>query len=195
MIKIAYTTQLFYSKYNTRVLLSIKSNISPRHEYPYNYRKPKESLDNLKWCKENLNSFKIRDMYMGYRDTEYTWKQIIYINEEDKDKVLSKFDNIIEVTQPYDKEHKETLDVKQIIVVRKTLIYKKYKHTIYFKYDRHNELIPWIKKYFEDEDDNTYEIFDYIYSPKINLINDEHLDLIKLTWSNMIRCIRTIRLI
>jgi hypothetical protein len=198
-MKVFYTSKLFFKKYNTRIIIETKS----KHVFLLD-NNVKEVISEKKWCDKNLNDFKLKNFYWGKiinqidNTVEGTkWHQMIYISGEDqKKKLLKRYkDRVIEITQPYNNDHKESLDVRNITEIRSKLIYDKYQYCVYFKYDNDNSLANWLSAFFKDEDPTTYSLKIKRYTPTIYLKDEGHLITLKLMWQDKIDYVKTIRLI
>ena len=189
-----YTSKLFFGKYNTRIVIKTEG------ERLIRWVKPSEVIEVQTWCQTNLpnNSWKIRDYQKNCRNYtigEVTYYQNLYITDvAQTDQVLKKFGNsVIEVTQPLDQDHKNNLEIRNLLVVRSSLIYKKYQHVVYFKYDRTQELNNWLQTYFVDEPES--KLISHPYWPRLYLVDQTHLTTVKLMWQEKIDYIKTVQLL
>jgi hypothetical protein len=115
----------------------------------------------------------------------------------DKNKLILEFGTrILEITQPLNLDHEKSLDVRNLVVVRKNLLFNKYKYSVYFKYDPTHETWDWLKNFFQDETDyklvpSSNDITSYPVWPRIYLTDDTHLMSLKLMWQERIDYIKT----
>lgn len=202
-MKVFYTSKLFFKKYSTRVIIEITSNKKYKRKN-VSSKKIKEVADENTWCSKNLTDFKIKNFYWGKiindidNSVEGTrWHQAVYISDESqKKKLLKKYkDRVIEITQPYNNDHKESLDVRNITEVRSTLLYNKYKYVVYFNFDRDGSFTKWLLTFFKDEDPTTYSLKFKQRHPTVYLKDDDHLTTLKLMWQDKIDYIKTVHLI
>jgi hypothetical protein len=196
-MKINYTSRLFFQKFYFKVEILTICNSTNRYNN-YTGEKCQELSELRNWCKGNFKTgeYRISDYYNGKSvDGLVMFLQTVYLlNSLQKDKIIQKFGNSIQsITQPFDSEHQEQLDFRNEIVYRKNLIYKKYKYAVYFKYDRKNEIWKWLCEYTQDEKDML--INPGYFSPVVYMKDDEHLVMIKLSWSEKIKSIKTVHLI
>ena len=214
MIKVLYTRKLFFEKYSIKIIIRTESSIENRF-FKWDLSRqnyPKNELDDTKiWLDDNIGSlnYKMRDYYVSRKTKDFflsgdipdssnvgtIWDQMIYVNDDhQKDLIIGYFgDRVIEITQPFDKEHKDKLEVRNVTVVRSTLLYNKYQYVVYFKYDREKEVKKWLKTFFEDETGHLLYLNDY--SPRVYLRDDNHLTTIKLMWQDKIDHIKTVQLL
>lgn len=201
MIKTSYTPRLFFGKYNSKVtLLCVIPNKKSAKWRPF--RKPKELQNLHHWCKANFTSsdYIIKDHWIGNVDAVH-YNQMCYLsNNQDMQKLIKQFGaNIVEVTQPFDQAHNSQLDVRNIVVVRDTLLFSKYQCCVYFKYDPTQDTYKWLKNFFEDEagvklvpDPN--KDWPYAVWPRVYLENDAHLTTLKLMWQERIDYVKSVHL-
>jgi hypothetical protein len=100
---------------------------------------------------------------------------------------------IREITKPFDQDHLENLSVKNLVIVRQSLLHKKYQHVVYFKYDHKRELAPWLRDYAATESGIKVES-DGPWN-RVYMVDSSHFTLFQLTWPDRINYTKTIRLI
>lgn len=206
-MKVFYTSKLFFEKYSIKIIVRTESSSIKNRFFKWDPIKFQKQLSSSElystktWLDSTIGSenYKIRDYYVGFLDSDRrngtVWNQMIYVNSDhEKDSIIKYFgDRVIEVTQPLNKDHKDKLEIRNVISVRPNLIYNKYQYVVYFKYDRNKEVVNWLQTFFEDETGYLLNLNEY--SPKIYLCDDNHLTTIKLMWQEKIDHIKTIQLI
>jgi hypothetical protein len=200
VIKTNYTTKLFFGQYTTKI--TINTHIPGKKNYGYRFQKPKELRELHNYCKENfVDGYVVKDHWCG-ADDGVLFHQMIYLNNTfDRDALLARFGaRVLEITQPFDSDHKNSLEIRNLTVVRNILLYNKYQHCVYFKYDPTHNTYNWLKAFFKDEvghklvpDPNR----DYTYPvwPRVYLTDSTHLMSLKLMWSERIEYVKTVHLI
>lgn len=197
MIKTSYTTKLFFGKYNSRVIVVTRLS---KKNHRWRSPKPRELQALHTWCRDNLSEdgHIIKDHFCLFNeDTAY--QQMVYLsNPADRDLLLAHYGSqISEVTQPLDDSHKQQLEVRNLVVVRESLLYNRFKHCVYFKYDPTLETWRWLKTFFQDEEssklmpdpkhDASYPVW-----PRVYLEDDTHLTTLKLMWQERIDYVKTV---
>lgn len=195
-MKIQYTSRLFFGNYYIRVVVNTHSARSTR--YTFDWTKPDELLLLGDFCKVAFseNDYILKDRYVGPDvDGGIRFNQMLYLKTEDQlQKVIKTFgSSIVDITKPYDANHKDQLSIRNIVVVRDKLLYKKYQYAVYFKYDPKKEVWNWLRAYAKDETD--IKIDRISHWPRAYMIDDSHLTSIKLMWSEKIDYIKTVRLL
>lgn len=195
-MKIQYTSRLYFKDYYIRVLVHTVSMC--KHRYTFNWVKPDELLVLSDFCQTAFaeKSYIIKDRYIGQDlDGCCRFHQMIYLKTEDQLSTLMQTfgASIVEITKPYDQSHQEQLSVRNVVVVRDQLLYKKYQYVVYFKYDPKKEVWKWLTAYSKGESDMK---IDRMGSwPRVYLVDDLHLTSIKLMWPEQIDYMKTIRLL
>lgn len=200
MIKTSYTTKLFFGKYHTRVIVVTKTLNKTRR---YGQPKPTEIKDLHHWCSQHFqnNHYVIKDHFCQIHD-ESCYQQMVYLSDPvDREKLLANYGSrISELTQPLDEQHQDQLEVRNLVVVRNSLLYNRYRHSVYFKYDRTQETYRWLKTFFKDEPgcklmpDPKHDL-PYGIWPRVYLEDESHLTTLKLMWQDSIDYVKTVHLI
>ena len=139
-MKINYTSKLFYKKYAFKITLGFQ--VAKRHRYHRNKTMQPELQQVQDWCVATFGTqFKMINRGI-WGNQIYSCETSIYVSSEsDKDQVLQQYaSQVLEVWQPWDDSHLQALGVRNITQVRTRLIYNKYSHVIYFKYDKKQTL-------------------------------------------------------
>jgi hypothetical protein len=197
MIKINYTERLFYKQYDTKVVIEIRT--ASTRVWPA--RCP-ELTTLAEWVRDHLpsNSYKVTNRWHSHAPKGGNiWHTVIYVKDANhRDIILNHFGaQVISVTQPANNSHKDELDPFNITVARNTLIYKKFRYVVHFKYmgDQTVTLERWLCNYFKDQDSNTYKfVFDW-WSVKLYLAEQGDMATVKLSWHDQIQCIKTVMLV
>lgn len=200
MIKTNYSSKLFFGKYTTKITVS--TVVASKKRYSWGYPKPSEVFVLHNWCKDNFgDTYIIKDHYIQ-TNHGLAYHQMVYTsNSQDKDKLILQFGTrILEITQPLNQDHEKSLDVRNLVVVRKNLLYNKYKYSVYFKYDPTHETWNWLKAFFQDETDfklvpEANDTGSYPVWPRVYLVDDNHLMSLKLMWQERIDYIKTVELL
>jgi hypothetical protein len=200
MIKTNYSSKLFFGKYSTKITVS--TVVPSKKRYNYGYPKPPEVFVIHDWCKDNFEeSYLIKDHFIKTTN-DLQYHQMVYTSSlVDKNKLILEFGTrILEITHPLNLDHEKSLDVRNLVVVRKNLLFNKYKYSVYFKYDPTHETWDWLKNFFQDETDyklvpSSNDITSYPVWPRIYLTDDTHLMSLKLMWQERIDYIKTVELL
>jgi hypothetical protein len=201
LIKTSYTPRLFFGKYNTKITLcTVIANKKPAKWRPH--RKPKELQNLRRWCSDNFESsdYIIKDRWVSDVDST-RYNQMCYLSSSvDKQQLLKQFGStVVEVTQPFDQAHNSQLDVRNITVVRDTLLFSKYQYCVYFKYDPEQHTYRWLRDFLHDEQgvklvpDPSRE-YSYAVWPRVYLEDSTHLTTFKLMWQEKIDYVKTVHL-
>lgn len=191
---VTYSSKMFFKNYHTRaVLRTVASRV-----YRYGTsRKPMELIELASWCMEKLGdgNYVIKNRYEG-RDSDMraVYHQRIYLNSEDYlNQLIAAFqDRVVEVTKPYNQQHQMSLEVRNLTEIRSHLLYNKYRHVIYFKYDRSGQVYKWLQDYFKDDGNQRVR---EPYWPRVYLTDQDHMTMIRLTWAENIDYIKNIQLL
>jgi hypothetical protein len=197
MLKIAYTSRKFFGKFAYRLTIAAKGN----NVWWRGHERGEMLNPNVnKWIKTHMPdaNCKVCVRYQSSTDSETNYHTMVYLSDEkSNNKLLTEFaSHTIEVCQPLNKEHEQNLEIKNTIEVRKTLIYKKYSHVIYFKYDRSGDLGKWIKKELKSDLKNgTIKWSGNASWNTLYFQSTEDMTMIKLMWSENIDRMKTVVLL
>lgn len=198
MITMHYTQRLFFKKYHTRIVVQVKAKRSSA----YWISRCPELQDVNQWASDHLptNSYKIAHRWQRH-DTKggNIFHTMVYVNDAaHKDAILLQYGSqVMSVTQPANSSHKDELDALNVVVARSTLIYKKFRYVVHFKYmgDQSHTLETWLHKYFHDQPSHTYKLVLDWWSIKVYLADEGDMTAIKLSWHEHIQCIKTVMLV
>lgn len=190
---INYTSKLFYKKYAYKILVETITKPTAR----WNKHHSKDLLQINTWCESHIceNNFKIQHRYQKDIKKDTLWHQLIYVKDShSKDLVLKKFGpRVQQIWQPLDSTHEQSLDIVNLVEVRKDLLYKTYRYAIYFKYDRQCTIFNWLEDYYKG---NSHARVSGCHKwPRLYLLDPTELTTIRLTWGEDIQYIKTVRLI
>jgi hypothetical protein len=151
-MKINYTSRLFFKKYAYKVVLACQTS-GNRWFWRQQDQLPQEFQSVQHWCSHHVpHTHKIQRRYVGGSALHSDWHQMVYLqHESDKDQLLKAHAaDVLQVWQPLNDQHLKQLDVKNVQEVRAQLIYKRFAHVIYFKYDRTCEMWDWLQALLAD---------------------------------------------
>lgn len=192
---IHYTHKLFYKKYAYKVVLSCQTQ-GRRWSWRNAHKVPQEFQCVQDWCDVHAaGAFKIQRRYQGGNNKHSDWHQNVYVATADvKDAlILNQGAAVHEVWQPLDADHLHSLDVRNVIEVRDSLIYRKYAHVIYFKYDRQCQLWTWLNSLVTDS--QTSVLKGNAFWPKIYSSDLDDVRMIQLSYPERIDYIKHVKLI
>lgn len=192
-MRINYTVKLFYKKYAYKILLETVTRPVAR----WNKSSSKDLMYINEWCGLYISEhdFRIQHRWQKQIKLETLWHQVIYVKDiKSKDLILQKFGSRVkEIWQPFDQSHEDSLDIKNLVEVRKDLLYKKYRYAVYFKYDRQQMIYPWLENYYKNN--SLARVSGDLRWPRLYLTEQDEITTIRLTWGDCIQYIKTIRLI
>ena len=194
-MKIQYTHKLFHKKYAYKVVLSCQTSGS-RWFWPRQDQLAPDFQAVTDWCELHApNSHKIQRRYQGGSDQHSDWHQNVYLQTDAQKDALVKAQGaaVQEVWQPLNPAHLQTLDVRNIAEVRSQLIYKKYSHVIYFKYDKHHTVYPWLLKLLADSPKSIVK--GCIWFPKVYSTDEADVQMIQLSYPEKISHIKHVILL
>ena len=200
-MKTFHTSTLFYGKYPYRVRFFRQSSYGD-HGYQTGW-----TLHNCKeWLFNNSIDHKIYSTfrYKGRQkqpDTIVKVLSSVFVKTKiDFDRLISRWPDYIEsITDPYSADHIDLLKNNLSTVLRKKLIYNKYRYAVIFYHDHWNEslsdLKDWIKNHLNGNDSSEEVKFvDKSWNPRLYLNNNNDLVLTKLTWADKIKDVQVVRL-
>jgi hypothetical protein len=184
-----YTSKLFYKKYPYKLLISRLIDKRDRNYYQ-GY-----TVDNAKqfFIDNQISNRMYNSHVRGAKSNEITITSSIFLEKRaDFDLCLDKWrDNVQCITTPYRDEHVQFLTDNTSIVIRETLIYRKFRYVVSFRRayrEDITDLTEWINNTFTLSPLATssarYNHSDY--RPKLYLRDDNDLVLVKLTHSDRI---------
>lgn len=149
------------------------------------------------WCCDNLSDqdYKIQNRYQRKGKHDCVYHQLVYVRDaQAKDQLLSNFGHsVLNVSQPLDPAHALSLEIRNVAEIRDNLLFKKFRYAVYFKYNRTPDLFNWLTDYFKDS--TTTKVGSNRNWVRLYLEHDEELTMIKLTWSDKIDYVKSIRLV
>lgn len=201
-MQIEYVQKLYFGKYCYKIHVEVKGIVSQPTLWWTAWETPDEVKQVTSWCVNNLpaEDHKLikRRMNTLPDDSpvlEAVWHVCVYCDQPDiRDQVVKKFGaQVVRISQPLDDDHKQNLQIRNVVQVKKELIYKQYSNVIYFKYDKTGEIHRWLHDYFQHN--SLVRISKDSKWCKVYMSDDSDVSAIKLTWSDRIEYMRTIRLI
>jgi hypothetical protein len=148
-MNINYSSKLFYCKYAYKVVLRTTMQGCRWWRKP----DPIEFSEVTEWCEQHApGAHKILRRFQTSDNNTSDWHQLVYVQTESvKNAIVQEFGaQVFQVWQPLNQEHFQNLEVRNITEVRAQLIWKKYSHVIYFKYDRHHTVYTWLQGVLAD---------------------------------------------
>lgn len=194
-MKTSYISKLFYNKYAYKLVLSMTM--------PYiDYKSQKNdwTVFNCKrWLADNnikyrmysdINTIKGRKRHSN---STVTITSKIYVdNKASYDLCLHRWKSVItEISIPRDDNHLSLLKDNATVVIRDTLIYKKYKYAITLIKKWNDDLstvFEWIEDNFINQTDTSRaKLSKRGWRPRLYLYSNDDLVLFKLTWAEYIK--------
>ena len=157
---------------------------------------PQEFQSVQDWCEAHAaGQFHISRRYQGGSKKYSDWHQNVYLQSADHKDALIKHQaaSVYEVWQPLDSDHLQSLDVRNVIEVRDKLIYRKYSHVIYFKYDTHGELWNWLETLMEGSQVSVLK--GSTWWPKVYSSDLDDVRMIQLSYPERIDYIKHVKLL
>jgi len=192
-MNIQYVSKLFYGQYAYKVVLY--TTLTSGRWWP-KQDEPTEFTVVTVWCEQHVpGAYKILRRFQDSDNQSSDWHQMIYLQSEHmKDALVKQFGaHVTEVWQPLNQAHLQTLEVRNITEVRSQLIYKKYSHVVYFKYDRQHVVYPWLEKLLADSPKSA--IKGCRWFPKVYSADEADVQMIKLSYPEMISYIKQVVLL
>lgn len=193
-MQINYTSKLFFKKYAYKVVLSCQT--TGRRWTWRSHKMPQEFQSVQDWCEAHAaGQFHISRRYQGGSKKYSDWHQNVYLQSADHKDALIKHQaaSVHEVWQPLDSDHLQSLDVRNVIEVRDQLIYRKYAHVIYFKYDAHGELWNWLETLMEGSQVSVLK--GSTWWPKVYSSDLDDVRMIQLSYPERIDYIKHVKLL
>lgn len=157
----------------------------------------------IKWLEKNKVEYRVRNTRkLAKKLRQVKMKMVVYIKDKSYyDLCVKKYaDDIILTTEPRLTSHIELLTNDSAVVIRKTLIYNKFKYVIYFRNPWNSpikdHLKLWAKENFQEGMSSERHKWVFRgYNPRLYLSTQEDLVLIKLTWGDHISSIKVVELL
>lgn len=194
-MQIRYTHKLFFKKYAYKVVLSCQTS-GNRWAWRDQAHLPQEFQLVQDWCEQHApDAHKIQRRYQGGSKRHSDWHQLVYLQtEHTKDALLKVQPTAVhEIWQPLDADHLQMLDVRNVIEVRDRLIYHKYSHVIYFKYDRDMQLWDWLKALLDGSEVSVLK--GSAWWPKVYSSDLDDVRMIQLSYPERIDYIKHVKLL
>jgi hypothetical protein len=197
-MEIHYTTHLLYGKYAYKLVFAI---LTPSRWPDWRREKGTDKVYQvLNWINANYPNldFKHTKRYQWCQDStqkdKYLYHAVVYLDDPTVvDALVAKFKKkVIEQWRPMDKEHREDMGIRNIIEIRDSLIFKKFRYAIYFHYDKSRELFGQLEDYFQDN--KQAKVAGNCWWPKLYLNDKDDVTAIKLMWGENISHMKSVRL-
>lgn len=157
---------------------------------------PQEFQSVQDWCEAHAaGNFKIARRYQGGSKKYSDWHQNVYLSCADHKDALILYQGaaVHEVWQPLDSDHLQQLEVRNVTQVRDQLIYRKYAHAVYFKYDAHGELWNWLTLLLADSEVSVLK--GSKWWPKVYSEQMDDVRMIQLSYGEYIDYIKHVKLL
>jgi len=191
-----YTSKLFYKKYPYKILIT----------HTYLESTPDKMLD---WTVSNANKFlkSLGIKYRMYNQVVYKKKKQTLVtvtsslfleSKQDFDVCYNKWKDLIQlVVAPYKEEHIDFLKDNTEIIIRDTLLYRRYKYVVLFRRaykEDISDLDNWVDQSFitTPAKKSNAKWLSNSWWPRLYLSEDSDLVLTKLTHGDRIRSITMI---
>ena len=192
-----YTSKLFFKKYPYKIQLARSGEISdPAYNVGWNVHNASLFLQNSGIKHRMYNKI----TYSGKKKILATINSSLFVStKEDFDTCIGMWQQYVQsVTSPFKYEHVDILKNNTEIVVRKNLLYKKFRYVVSFKRgykEDLSELTSWVTESFDTtaHATSTARWTEWGWYPRLYLINEEDLLLTKLTHSDSIHHILVVR--
>lgn len=192
---IQYTHKLFYRTYAYKVVLTCQTSGNRWFHHKQDVLPPEFQII-TDWCEQHVcGQYKIQRRYQGGSKRHSDWHQMVYLQSDLHKDALVKAHGaqVLEVWQPLDADHLQQLDVRNVIKVRKTLIYNKYAHVIYFKYDRLKKMHEWLEHLLEGS--QTSVLKGDLWWPRVYSSDLDDIHMIQLSYPEQIDYIKHVKLL
>jgi hypothetical protein len=193
-MKINFTSKLYFRQYAYKVVLSCRA--SGGRWWRRDGQTPVEFTQLTTWCETHApNAHEIRRRVQKQTNRYTDWHQVVYVQTEHvKNSLVQEYGaNVLEVTQPLDTAHGQLLEVRNITEVRHNLIYKKYNHVIYFKYDRPQQLWEWLENIVNDSEHSVLK--GNRLWPKVYSCSLDDVQMIQLSYADRIDYVKHVILL
>ena len=194
-MQIHYVSKLFYKKYAYKVVLNCQTT-GLKWSWRNSQKVPQEFQSVQDWCDAHADGqFKIQRRYQGGTQKHSDWHQNVYLSSADHKDALIKHQgaSVHEVWQPLDSDHFQSLDIHNVIEVRNTLIYRKYSHVIYFKYNKDSQLWNWLESLMEGSEVSVLK--GDRWWPKVYSMDLDDVRMIQLSYPERIHYIKHVKLL
>ncbi len=191
-MQIHYVSKLFFGKYAYKVVLNTVTGGSRW----WRDRVPPEFACLDAWCDTHMKgAHKIQRRYQSQSKKECRWHQIVYVNSEThvQELVTQHVQDVLEIWKPLDQAHLQMLDVKNIVEIRTSLLFKKYRYAVYFKYNRTSELWNWLEDQFSQSE--TSKLMGDMWWPKVYSVDELDVTMLRLSFPDVIDYVKTVRLV
>lgn len=187
-MNISYTSKLFYGKYAYKITAKFDVDTSTcvdRMHHDHTLAQSKL------WCQTHVGNTKLVRQFFHATRLYDGWNLIIYASSStDRDTIISHFGAAVtDVCQPFDKEHEQCLEVKNLTEVKDRLLYGKYKYVIYFRYDRHRQITAKMRSLLANS--KTSKVTGSSWC-KVYSITEDDVIMIKLMWPETIDFVKRV---
>jgi hypothetical protein len=189
---INYTSRLYYKKFAYKIIVETIAKPSSR----WAKTQGKGLMQINAWCQETFQeqNFKIQNRYQKKINHDTICHQLIYVQDaSSKDLIIQKFGSRVkQIWQPLNSDHLQQLDIRNLVEVRRELLYKKFRYAVYFRYDGANVIYDWMDQYFKGNSDA--KVSGNWRWPRLYLVDDAEITTIRLSWGDAIDYIKIVKL-
>ena len=188
-----HTSRLFFGKYPYKIEISVKGG---------KYDPPNHTIWTVMGAKKFLKSQSIANrMYSSFTSVNKirtTETSVFLSNKADFDRCVNLWQTYIKsVTEPYKEEHVNFLAENTEIILRPTLIYRRYRYIVLFKRafkEDLSDITTWVNDTFTTYPSKsaTAKYLLSGWNPRLYLVDESDLMLTKLTYGERIRSITMI---
>lgn len=187
-----YVSKLFFGKYAYKVVLQ---NVTGGNRWWRN-RVPAQFVNVDAWCAQHVpQAHKVQRRYQGGSKKDNHWHQLVYLTTEAHKQafVQAHIQDVVEVWQPLDSAHLHSLEVRNIVEIRTHLLFKKFRHAVYFKYDRTGQVWEWLETHLADS--QTSKLSGSMWWPKVYSEDESDIIMLRLSYPDAIDYVKTVRLV
>lgn len=191
VMEVHYISKLLYQKYTHKITFQEVSKKRWKGQSGFDL----STIPN--WCATQFPhaDFKCSNRYQHnpQRD-KYVFHVMMYLTDPVVvDALIKQFPGqVVDVWKPLDDDHVEDLAVKNVVEVRNSLYYKKYRFSLVFNFNRARDLYPALEDYFRDNEGA--RVSGSPLWPRLYLTDKDDLTVIKLMWGDRINYIKSVRL-
>lgn len=197
-MRINHTSRLFYKKYPYRILFTRSALIGdPDYHKGWTVHNCKTWLEDLGASYRIYSKVRHDKRRKPKADKVTVIASLFLTDKAIFETAVDKWkSNVDSITKPYDDAHVGVLKDNTTVVIRESYLYKKFKYIVTFR--RHwkeeiTDIIDWAKSNFNGRSDGpAIKMSFFGWNPRLYLVDDSDLLLIKLTWGDRIRDITVI---
>lgn len=201
-MKKSYTSKLFYRRYAFRILFTKCTTIGdPDYHKDWTVHNCKEWLESNHIEHRMYNKVRRTGRKNNPKTLVTVSSSLFLKNKLDFDHAVSKWKgNVDSVTCPYDESHVDILIDNTTVLIRKKLIYNRFRYIVVFRrkwQESIQDLEDWIVPTLIQQQDEGREIkwVSNSWTPRLYLSDESDLVLVKLSWGERIKCVTLVKTI